>query len=265
MTTLDEQLFLSDELEDVAAQIRRNHSGWFDFSLLVNKTCVDNFVDLSGRTIKQEELIVMTLFIRCLETFETIVMISQRGAQIQARMLLRNLIDALFPLVAIAYDESDSHWKEFADQEVKSRKKHATNYRLLPTATDEGIKLSEEIEKEMEELIEEEKITNINRYQWAERAGLVDWYRSKYSLLCDDTHSSVRSLEAHIDSDGDEFKGFQGGPNEDEIESTLATSIYAMLNAMKAQNKEFSLGKEDNINELEQMLNALVKTLVAAG
>ena len=74
---------------------------------------MDTLETLKVDTSLINEILLAALYLRTLHTFQATVLLAERGLLTQGRMLVRSMLDAIFPLVAIAKDGNFA--KEYAE------------------------------------------------------------------------------------------------------------------------------------------------------
>jgi hypothetical protein len=119
MSLIDERGFLGEHMVGWILKIRSNHSDFFDLAADMNKLSQKVLFDLKANSRNPHEIIMESLFIRCLNTFQGLVLLAERGMMAQSRILARALMEALFRLCALS--KKPEPFDVFIKEDKKSR------------------------------------------------------------------------------------------------------------------------------------------------
>lgn len=251
--------FFSQESERFRTQARLEHHEWFEIADRLNRLSHAMLPTLSFAKGDVRALIVCSLFLRVMETFESIILVGEIGLQAQARMLARCQMEAMFTLAAVHADEDTA--KKLAAADAIFRKKSINKVLELdmPVSDEEREKMNTLL-KELNDLIRENEITEMKAWKLAEIAGLEGWYKTVYSLLCHAVHSNIRDLEEYVVPEDDALSRLIGGPKFDKLTDTLyvafSTLILALMVATNYSNGDF----DEEIREVDHSVRQLIES-----
>jgi hypothetical protein len=99
-------------------------------------------------------------------------------------------------------------------------------------ATQESI---DRLHSEVADRVNQEGLRDVSTKDFAEAAGLLDYYNTAYAYFSQSAHANVRDLEALLDKDlhGD-LVAVRYGPEGDFQTNVLATSIESVIIALEA-------------------------------
>jgi len=101
-----------------------------------------------------------------------------------------------------------------------------------------------------EKKLDEIKAVSLKIYQWAEKAGLSDFYNVFYVENSSAIHSDMWALDDHV-SDSEHGLHVNFGPNDFDLYYILRTSISIMISAIES----FSIAQGIKIAEIIKELN----------
>jgi len=182
-----------------------------------------------------QRLLVSLLFARCLEHFQSSVLLLEYGMVPSAKAVLRALSEAMFAACAISRDESVAqayvasvlrqHQRRL-NKALNSEGKELAVFRAA--ATPEAMaKLRDQIAAAGAKELKTEELANIG--------GVHDWYLTAYAMLSDAVHTSVKDLTRYFEPGPDgSFIGLLYGSSDRETDRLLALGALAMVNARGA-------------------------------
>lgn len=230
MPDLSDQVFLSPMMSEVTAQIRNAHKKIF--------TLVDKINQLTNREIlateilnnDEQHLVVACLLHRALTTYQGVVVLVERGMPSEAKVLLRTQLEVMFQLVAITKDREVG--RAYILQDEVHRKKFINKFKLLsdPVKASVGNPVLEDLLATIDQRIHDGDIRKCTTEWFAERAELLDFYHSAYSVFSRTVHAHVRDLETAliVDTQG-KVTGFAYGPTDAGLEEIVLTAIESFL------------------------------------
>lgn len=264
---MDKVGFLSSGLDNFKEKIRQKYPKHYEIALAVNEYAQQlqykieiskNYTD-SGVQISTDKLLAAILYSRTVTSYQAFLLVSQRGMDQQTKMLLRCMFESLFPLVAIQKNKDYSKQLIAADEcdRLKTFNK-IIRHRNRQNPKDPEITEIQAWANQSKEKIEKENIKKIGVADCAEKAGLLDWYDTVYSLLSGTVHSSIRSLqEALVLDESEDLISLKNEPEIDEFGHLYATAIEAIHFSVIAIGeifnidiKEFSTKTNASFNEL---------------
>ena len=148
--------FLGNQITEVTEAILKKHQPFFDTCYKVNELAYMTFFETKPNNQDLQQLLAITLFIRILNGFQSIVVLARLGLAFDAKVVLRGVLESLF-IEKFLCEE-----KDFALEYVKSdecsrlkwlniaRKSAAPHFNLLrEIATDEEVeKLKKKIDQQ---------------------------------------------------------------------------------------------------------------------
>lgn len=220
-----------------AGEWTRNHRQKWDAAFRdleeLNSVCLEYIGRVSIKKDNGKHITAAALFSRCLEVFESVVVLLERGFANPVRALLRVLLEPTLNLGAIATD--GTFWLDYVHQDQLERRKtvnvvrdptrtHFDNIRELATPG-----LLTEIENE----IATDSITKVTAEETARRAGMIAFYDTMYRTLSAPIHTRVREIERHlvVNSDGVVEK-FNFAPDGRETGLLAGTAATILCNAL---------------------------------
>src|SRR4051794_2160255 len=90
--------FLSTASEDNAKEFRRRGADWVSCYFAVNELAQRVFFDISLPTDKPREILAYSIFYRLLTAYQAMFLLIERGIDIESKVLLRSMTEALLIL-----------------------------------------------------------------------------------------------------------------------------------------------------------------------
>lgn len=250
MTKIEIDGFLSNESEEGRNLVLSSYQDAFSLAKDSNRHAMRLFREYSLCVNNEVKIAIAALMTRIIETYQGVIILLERGMTSQAKMLVRSQLDALFQMAAMVknpnlYDSyAVKHYRSTisALKAAKRWKQKSLQGRLSKEKIDELILINETKIKEI-------NTNSLNIYQWAEKAGLSDFYNMFYVENSSAIHSDMWSLDDHVS--GSEH-GWQVnfGPNDFDLYHVLRTSIYVMISAIES----FSIAQGIKIAEIVKEL-----------
>ncbi len=247
MEDFERQGFVSESAKSFLTLIKDRFGKLYYEVLVVNEYCQQLQYKLNIQKENSDQIVAAVLYARTLSTYQALILASKRGMAQQVKMLLRCMFESLFPLVAIA--ENKGYSIDLITAEEVERLKSVNKlirYKERIGEKDKVYNDSKKFAAEIKKIIEEKGIKKIGIADAAEKAGLIDWYDTAYSILSNTIHASMRSLEEHlhIGSDGN-LEALKNEPELECFDQLYTTAIESMLYAVKAIEKIFN--REEDI------------------
>ena len=257
--------FLDPKLQHWIQESRKRYPEWHRIAGDVNRFSLNVLFSLDARNGVIEELLLASLYLRILHTFQGAILLAERGMLTQGRMLARSMLEAVFPLAAIAKDSGFA--KEYANkhklQQLKFfRKAQQLGSEMVKELEDPETKqLVEELKDEIDNL----SIKVLRTEDIAKKAGLHIWYLTAYAVLSGTVHSKAGDLEEYLVlGPNGEIKEFDWGPSSKGLRELLMTVTESMLMAVEHVKSICTINVEVNLEQYRNQLNKLVsKELIA--
>lgn len=222
--------FLSKDINEGIRSIRNKFSDVFKLADQINKAAINVFRELNPGEGGDTAWVLPSLFVRLVESYEGVILFLERGMPSQAKLLVRPMLEILFTFVAVSLDRK--LMETAIDEAVKAR--YLQLKALLDLQDRELRTQAKDLDVEKLYLkIKEEYIDrkgqrkSLSTKDWAEKAGLLDLYKTYYIAYCDATHSNLSTLkEDHIEQDPNGDRNLAFGPS--------ATGLYEIFQAASA-------------------------------
>jgi hypothetical protein len=263
MPPLHERGFLSKDVESWIKKHRAINHEWFELAEDINFFSNKNLYGLSMPKRSAKHLLVITAYLRCLSQYQGAILLVERGMIYEAATLARGLVESIFVLCAAANSS------EFAIQYIDSYK--FRNYDLVRKMlfaseeirkTIEATKTKEELDRKLQKL-KAKGIKNFTIAEIAEKANLVELYRTSYSFLSlMAAHPSPNSLDKYfeVDSDG-ETVSLLYGPDVKGIDKILSVVIESTIIAIERVAELFEQSWHQKVEEFKSNFRKLSEKL----
>jgi hypothetical protein len=259
MSPLEKKGFLGSSIEDWIRKIRTKHANFFALTDNINEEAQKFLFELQPHSKHVQELLIVSLYLRSLSTYQATLLLVERGMMPEARLMLRGLLEVLFFLCAIG--KKPDLAKDYVEEHQQYRLKLLRKFKELHGATfplDIGLEDVKSLEEELKAEIGAGKFTVRTTEQWAQEAGLHEWYLSVYAILSITAHIKVKDLERYLVTDkSGEIRGIKWGPDDHDVKNIFITAAESMLIAMKSASEVFQINKDDIINNLHAELEKI--------
>ena len=188
--------FLSSQIDEFRQRFIEDYQALFEFVKELNHFAIKIKDKFSIHNQDSRELIIGALYIKVLQSFESTIILSERGLESDSKSILRVMIEAAFYLKAACIDES------FCDDYIKSDDLERFKFLNRVRRDKKGI-----FSCELREYASKDRIESLKNSAWgkkdnpfeiykvAQRANMYDFYQLVYGLLSSDVHTSIRSLD----------------------------------------------------------------------
>ena len=223
--------FFELDKNKVIPQIQGTYPDLWELAIDTNNYLVSFQSSVNANSNKLHEVIGVTLFIRCLTSYQALLMLASKGMLPQSQLMLRGLVEALFILVAISKDNEFA--KTYVGHEEHQRKgvlNKLKRYKEFANEEDPDIKKATAIVEDIKVNIEENNIRKLSTEEISKVAGLHSWYDTVYAITSTAVHVSARTLESHLIADDDtgEIISFLNEPDIEGIGMPLGTGMNSM-------------------------------------
>jgi len=257
MSEFKEEGFLSTEMVDTAQECRRQHSEWFALCESMNRFSLALASRLVCHPNNRQECLAAALFLRTISIFEGTVVLIERCMLIEAKILLRTLMETLFALRAITLhaEVADEFYGSQYITKLKALRKFMEAHLDLAyfprrDLTEHG--LTERI-RELDGLVGSDR-TEMRTRDLAEKAGLLDFYNVAYTVLSWTVHSNILDIAgSHMAGQSDsDISGVYLGLQMEKVEQWFLSACECMVVAMQSVNGMFRIGVENEITDYER-------------
>src|SRR3989338_1091606 len=251
MTTLDEDGFISEEINEKRDKILKEYSGLFSLTRQINQIAQKIQYLLSPNNRDPQRLLATILYRRILDFYQGAYFLASMGMDGPFKVLLRSQIEAYALLKA---NEADSNFfKEMVIDYDYRRLRYFKSAEKFPTSDLFSMIRSYEQFKEKLKELESRNPKRFDILSVFKRAGLEEGYESIYALLSAPTHHGLSSLEDCLIISEDKIKSILWGPNTEDIWMFFDTGSWTLYQAMISVYELFELEDKQYINEAEQI------------
>ena len=214
--------FLSADITQWVAKHRAEHSTWFGLCERLNRLAFSQLKQLNVASDDRTLVLRALLFVRALSAYQAALLLAERGMTLEARVLARTCLEALFHLGALT-NEPD-RVDDFIDDEITGKRRLARALRSLP----EEHCFNEDLDERLKDYLA--KTDGHNRRNLvvevaAKAAGLQSVYDVYYRSMSNDAaHPTLTALRRFVyEGVGGEMRGFRLDPEVSDMENTVAT------------------------------------------
>jgi len=192
--------FLSSDINEYKKEIRNNFSTRLGLAYEANQLAHKIIHSVKIYNEHLPDLLLASLLIRQVSTFQAFLIILESGLKTQAEMLLRNISETMF--IAGAINKDGNFADKYVLSEEVSRKKALIR---LKNNNERQDKLTDQETLDLIALLEEkirtEKIKTFSTERIAQIAGLTHYYDIIYPLTSMAVHTSSRGLDKLLITD----------------------------------------------------------------
>jgi hypothetical protein len=250
----DKYGFLGAQAEEISRNKRREEKELFDFVDSLNKFAQLLKYDFNIHNEDPQELIIGALFIKAHQSFESVVILAERGLVADSKSILRVLLEAVFYLKAVCEDRNFT-FDYIKGDDVERFKILNRVFKDNSNVFSDELKAyaSKERIEELRPQIWKRDESPLEIYKVAKRAGMDDFYQLVYGTLSADIHTSVGSLEKYygLDQNG-KVVYLESVPNFTDMKSVIVTSCSILIVALGCTSKFFELDYESEISRYRE-------------
>lgn len=258
--SIDEEGFLSKEVDGFRNGIRSKHQAYFDLVERLNRYCQQAKYRLVVHNRDGQELFTACLAIKLLNDVQAGIILLERGLASQGRSMLRVALECLVVLAKIAQSYEFVH--AYVKVGEQDRLKLVEAIRLNPSQGFDGIRadLTEDLIVKIKETIGETH-NRRNIEQWAKEkdVGLGYLYVGPYRLFSQEIHSSPRAIDQYfMANDEGEIIGFNWGPDTGkDLRAELLEAARLLLVGMSKVDELFKLNSKKDLDDFSAQLGKL--------
>lgn len=252
--------FLGDDPRGAIKSVRARSTEWFQFAEEVANCACDLIPRLEPQLVNTRQLAAALLYRRIVSAFEAVIVLAERGMHTEGLTVRRSMLEGLFVLGAI--------WREpkavdaFLAKDQHRVKKILENIGRTSTPIQEAVASdlpAAEIEDRLAKLGETIKGVAVkSTKEYADAAGLLDYYYLDYSFASEAAHHVAKDLERQIAVDEHGVvDGLYWGPEHEPPSDLLSRAVQYMLNSMEAVDGVFGLSVIQELEKLQARLAAL--------
>lgn len=204
--------------------------------------------------LEVEQIIVLSLFIKMINRAESIVCLTQRGLEADAKLLLRAYIEQLIMLKLISDDKNNLEIY-FAKNIIKHKKMFndwVANKIIDPKNHRDTIL---DVQAKHANLLQQLNCKNdIPIDQLARKANLFELYSKMYRIFSDESHSSINSLEGYLSGNGQTIIGIINR-HQDETPKILGSICHMIHLTIDYYGKFSGIAEMDCPPEIEILVS----------
>jgi len=260
MYEIDENGFLEGRIYGWVAEHRDRHAVLFTAMRELNQAC-HRFLD--GRVVDVTSEVHITsavLFARLVELFQGVFIAVEHGMTAVGRILFRAHLEAFFYLMAIYSDPA--FLGDYLDQLQVYRKTLVNRIRNSSEVSLAPLReaLHEDLTRQIDETIKEQRIRRLTTEEAARRAGLHGVYATAYAVLSGAVHTTAWDLESHLDYDDGEraIRRFKYGPSDSDTERLLGLAGMDMAEALKTISTIFGEDRAESCTRFKNQFQAVL-------
>jgi hypothetical protein len=255
---IDDEGFLSKEIDGFRSEIRSKHQAYFDLVERLNRYCQQAKYRLVVHNRDGQELFTACLAIKLLNDVQAAIILLERGLASQGRSMLRVALECLVVLTKIAQSYEFVH--AYVKVGEQDRLKLVKAIRLNPNQGFDDVRadLTEDLIATIKETIGETQ-NRRNVEQWAKDVGLSHLYDGTYRLFSQEIHSSPRAIDQYFMADGEgEIIGFAWGPDiGKDLRAELLEAVRLLLVGMSKVDELFQFNSKKDLDYFSAQLGKL--------
>jgi len=275
-SSFKEMGFLASTVADSIESFHKTYHDWIKLYYDLNCFAQLQRVSTSMQKNNLRSGVVYCLFYRLLSTYQSAFLLIEHGSDIDAKALLRNLVETVFALVATVKD--DAFLQPFIAVDEKKR------IALLRSVVEIYNELKE---KQTDQLLTEEQVASmqddINDYEQrqtdcsssvyftkemretvkvseiAKRADLTVVYKQHYSYLCLYAHPSPNGMRDYFTQDALGKVYFKSGQIDNGAEANMRMAISVLILGLDAFSTFFERDLKGSFALFSQRLNEVIE------
>ena len=249
--TLENSGFLSPDISIWIEKHRAANLGWFSLAQNFNSVAMQVLSALTVPPDDNKSFLAALLFMRGLSSFQSALVLAERGLTQDARTVTRSCFESVFWLGALRNDAN------FADMlihdDFNRRAKIARPLLKLPNGSGLDAEHIDKLERFLDGIRESgSEATQVNIADAARIAGLTEIYDTYYRGLSNDAaHPSITALNRYTEADRDNnIIGLRWGPDVPDVGRTLSDLCTAFIYLLAWTREFFAIS--DLQEELER-------------
>lgn len=259
--SLNEEGFLSKEMTSVTEKIKRKYSEYFSLYEELNVFAQDTVFLIEVNNLNAQQIILASVYLRLLSSYQSIYLLCEKGLVAESKIILRSIFENVFKFVAIVKDKELA--KTFIKQDMIHQKK-SINKLFESDPSLKSVKELKEIIEENKKKKGEKKPKELGPKDYAQKADLMNYYNTAYSLLCSSAHTEARELEKLLVADNElRITSFKWGPVDEEVDFILLGSMEAIMIVLKNMNEIFVVINEQRYLKLYRNYEILKEKILS--
>ncbi|MFY9328198.1 MAG: DUF5677 domain-containing protein [Georgfuchsia sp.] len=248
--------FLSDELTKFRENVRAKHATGFHYMEQTNALAMRIMWTLPLANLDEAMAHAVMCYARAVQNFQGVILIAERGAITEARILLRALAETLF--LALGMFEKHDMLALLQEDNAAHRKGIANAIIQMNIAGRTGADTSS-FEQEVKEVVAQygDKPRSIKWSALAYEVGVGNIHEAAYRFTSGDAaHATLESLNRHVHAEeGGDLHQFIFNPTDEDLDRTFRAGLASIVKLM-----ELAVTKM-GANQFEQDLQNLILEL----
>lgn len=257
---IDENGFLGNDAIKISEQIRERHKSLFELCLEVNRFAQKSKFELIVDNKDTQKLLATAFYLRILESAQAVILLVERGFELEAATVLRSAFDSLVYLKLCVEDKKFSE-EYIIYSEIKKLDdlKNILSLKFYESV-EKGSKM--DIESRIKNIEDELKKKNLkigafktrfHKVELSKRADLFEFYAPFYSVCSEAAHTGLRALMSkHFKIKQDNVVEITHGPSDEAVKRHLTAVVEFILTASGYIFNFFKIAKDSQIEALKQ-------------
>lgn len=246
MTT--EEGFLAVSATNAIARIRKDYARWFEAAAAFNRLGMQVLPELRAGTDNAQQLFAATLFGRALTSFQSIVILAERGLMADARTVARAATETALVLAALARNASVLDIMELRHYYFR-RKLHSVWLHDRASRDTMNAEQIAALENDIATIdrdyptVKDLRNDPLNIASLADQTGLTSIYNAVYRVTSTDAaHTSISALERHVRTDASgQIHSLTVGPEVGDLPDTISVAITMLSLGIEAATELFGI------------------------
>jgi hypothetical protein len=258
----NEKGFLGKAILEFSDAVEKSYPDFFDACYRMNELAQETKFDFHISTGEGQEVIAACLFMRVLQDFQAVVILARLGLMIDAKIVLRAMLEVVF-LLKLACED-----KEFVAE--YTRTSEAQRLKWMNVAHESKDPVFQSIRayaapERMKALRDENDkygVKDLRIEDVARRANLHHWYNNDYRLLSAEVHAFPRSLEHYISTNQKgEITDLPWEPSDAGLPYVLFVAARTLFGALVYTTELFKVDLKTQLEKIDQTLKQLAPLL----
>ncbi|AJW96826.1 hypothetical protein BM43_5437 [Burkholderia gladioli] len=246
--------FLGDDLDSWRDNVRAEFPESFAIADRMNRMGMRMIRDIPEGERPLSQGLALAGFYRALQSFQSAILLAERGALAEARALVRLCCEAVILVggllkvegtVEKLNEDHEKHVLSMANSMIELNRQAKTGADLTP--------FESEVARVKAEYPEEQKPASLKWASMAAQAGLGRLFELSYRLPSGDgAHVTLSALHRHFDKDKEgEIVGMIFHPDKSDLQSTMLAANASLIHALGLVQEFMDLGQyEAEIRDL---------------
>ncbi|QRR10921.1 hypothetical protein FPJ27_32870 [Burkholderia sp. MS455] len=244
--------FLGDELTQFRANVRTAHAAGFHYMEQANALAMRIIWTLPLADLDEAMAHAIMCYARAVQNFQGVILMSERGAVTEARILLRSLAETLF--LALGLFEKPDMLERLREDHAAHCKGVANAVIQMNIAGRTGADLSR-FEQTVAEVTAEygERPRSIKWSALAYEVGVGTIHEAAYRFTSGDAaHATLEALNRHVQAkDGGDMHQFIFNPTDEGLGETFRAGLASMVKLMELAVAKLGAGQfEEDLQNL---------------